>query len=125
MTQPFDPMLDKMDRLDRSGRSDVGTFEQELGCERSFAKYHGDDRYIQISCTCGECLNEEDAYDWLDYLAQLHHTPEDQRNWYALVALYGYELPHRIWKHVVSQMSEWQQHDAEMAERAAGWDSNP
>lgn len=99
--------------------------DPRLDCDRLYAKYHGDDDYVKLDCTCGECANSEAAYDWLDWLAEQHPELDNQVRWYDLVAMYGYDLPARIWKHVKDQMSEWQAQDAAMAERDAGWDPNP
>lgn len=96
-----------------------------MSCQRNYAKYHGDEEYVKLVCTCGTCADEEAAYEWLDWLAGQHPELDDQRRWYDLVAMFGYDLPINIWRHVAAQMSDWQQQDAELAEQLAGWDPNP
>lgn len=93
-------------------------------CTRYIAAQHGDDAYVQIACTCGECPDREAAYAWLDELGEQHADAGDaggERDWYDVVRSEGYALPGKLWRYIEEEMRVWLQHDVEAAERRAGW----
>lgn len=97
---------------------------KEHYCNREAARQHGDDIYVNLLCTCGQCRSQEQAFDFLEWLAKEHHSQEDHR-FDDLVVLYGYALPGRVWRYVEDELRYWRQAEAEQAEAAAGWDPNP